>query len=101
MRGVTATACSGLTGVLGFAQVAVLRSFYFEMSNTASVRCRRPNDIGAVLLRSPLVDFLATVTDADGPLVAHEASEWGDAIGDAECLRAVSHPTPPTQTLKP
>jgi protease II len=53
--------------------------------------CRRGSDLGAALLRAPFVDLVSTALNPDAPLVAHEASEWGDAAGDASALDAVSH----------
>jgi protease II len=53
--------------------------------------CRRGSDLGAALLRAPFVDLVSTALNPDAPLVAHEASEWGDAGGDASALDVVSH----------
>lgn len=51
---------------------------------------RRSGDLGAALLRAPFVDMVSTALDPQAPLVAHEASEWGDAAGDAAAFDAVS-----------
>lgn len=51
---------------------------------------RRGADLGAALLRAPFVDVVSTALRPEAPLVAHEASEWGDAANDATALDAMA-----------
>lgn len=53
------------------------------------LHCRRGSDLAAALLRAPFVDMVSAALNPDAPLVAHEASEWGDAAGAASALDAV------------
>lgn len=56
-------------------------------------RHRRGTDLGAALLRAPFVDLVSTALNPEAPLVAHEASEWGDATNDAAAFDAVNATT--------
>lgn len=52
---------------------------------------RRPESIGAAVLRVPFVDVLTTMLDPDLPLTVHEQSEFGNPSADEEVFRCYRH----------